>query len=130
MIQLLYRLLFMIRNSDHIPPLPSVYRSAYNVHDVSKKEWDVMIKMGARDPHGIRVVMRRHNIDSVEKLYDILEFYKAQRRPLARLQRALTRLSGGYKKDPHADEIRKYVVRKNVDTLSQRIKRYHETEIK
>lgn len=132
MLYKLYVLLLQIRNADRIPKIPRMWRSEYARDGVSQKEWDILVKMGARDPNGIRIAMKRYGASSEKELYEMIEFYKPQLRPYARLIGALKRFVGGYGSDPNAPLIRQLVTpdRQNKAQLEikNRIKHYKETK--
>lgn len=81
--------------------------SKYDVDDVSRDEWRVLDRIGARDPAGIKRAMKRYKVDNIPDLVALLEHHKPKRKPLHRLKIALGRVVGGYRYDPHKDEMRR-----------------------
>ena len=96
--------LLRIKNYDKIPKLPGgMYASAYD--HISPDESRVLAKFGARDPAGIKVMMRRKGVQTLEELVAILEIEQPKRHVLHRIWLGLGRLVGGYEYQPHAKEL-------------------------
>lgn len=108
MIKKLLKTIYFLTNRDKIPRLPSrMYANHFDDTDATQDDWRVLARLGARDPQGIKVAMRRHGVSSPTELAKQLEHYQAQRRVGERWRRALIRLSGGKEVDPHHEEIKR-----------------------
>lgn len=104
MIRKLWQALAAIRNADRIPKLPrDMLASKYETID--KAERRVLARLGARDPAGIKVALRRYGVSSIPELMQLLEHQKPRRNIGKRIRQALGRLVGGYDHDPHREEI-------------------------
>jgi hypothetical protein len=94
----------MIINRDRIPPLPrGMLATRYD--DIPADERRVLARMGARDPIGVRLAMKRHKAESIDDLVSKLEHYEAERRTKERINNAIGRLVGGTPYPPHQKEI-------------------------
>ncbi|PJF20361.1 MAG: hypothetical protein CUN56_16560, partial [Phototrophicales bacterium] len=103
----IYRLLWFISNRDYIPKLPrGMLASKYDETQVTRDEWRVLDRTGARDPAGIKRAMKRYKVDNIDDLVALLEHHQPKRKPFHRLKRALGRLVGEYNYDPHAREVK------------------------
>jgi hypothetical protein len=113
-----------IRNYDRIPKLPRGML-ATNYEKIARPERGVLARLGARDPIGVKVAMRRHGVETIEELTAILEHQQPRRRVGERLWLALGRIIGGKPYDPNAREIRA-LARHKIDprqaAIEQRIK--------
>ena len=104
----LYRLLYFISNRDYIPKLPrGMLARKYDERDVTRDEWRVLDRIGARDPDGIKRAMKKYKVDNIPDLVAVLEHHQPQRKPGQRLKNALGRVVGGYSYDPHAKEVKR-----------------------
>lgn len=79
----------------------------YNEMDLTRDEWRVLDRIGARDPAGIKRAMKKHGVDNIPDLIAKLEHYQPRRRFWERLDNAIGRVVGGTKHDPHAQEIKR-----------------------
>lgn len=79
----------------------------YDEADVTKEQWRVLDRIGARDPAGIKLAMKRHGVDDIESLVALLEHHKPQRRVKQRIMNSIARFTEGTKRDPHAEEIKR-----------------------
>jgi len=80
--------------------------SNYDEMEVSRDEWRVLDRIGARDPAGIKRAMKRYKVDNIQDLIAVLEHHKPRRRFWERVNTAIGRVVGGYKHDPHAQEVK------------------------
>jgi len=78
----------------------------YDSDNVTRDEWRVLDRIGARDPAGIKRAMKRYKVDNIPDLVAVLEHHQPKRKSLHRLKRALGRLVGDYNYDPHAREVK------------------------
>lgn len=107
MLYKIYRLLWFISNRDYIPKLPrGMLAAKYETEDVSRDEWRVLDRIGARDPAGIKRAMKKYKVDNINDLVALLEHQKPKHKPFYRLKQALGRLVGEYNYDPHAREVK------------------------
>jgi len=79
----------------------------YDADNVSRDEWRVLDRIGARDPAGIKRAMKRYKVDNINDLVAVLEHHQPKRKSMHRLKKALGRLVGEYNYDPHAKEIKR-----------------------
>lgn len=108
MLSKFYRLLWFIHNREYIPKLPrGMLASKYDEMDLTRDEWRVLDRIGARDPAGIKRAMKQHKVDNIQDLIAVLEHHKPRRRIRERLNTAIGRVVGGYKYDPHADDVKR-----------------------
>lgn len=104
MLKKLWLTIASIRNYDRIPKLPrGMLATKYT--KLTQKEREVLARLGARDPVGIKVAMRRYKVKSIDELMTLLEHQQPKRRVGERWWLALGRLMGGYGYDPHASAI-------------------------
>lgn len=126
MIRKLWYALASIRNYDRIPKLPrGMLATEYDPADLARPEREILARLGARDPRGIQIAMRRYDVKTLEELRAVLEHQRPRRRIWHRLLMALARLAGGHTREVHADEIRKLARRKpnsQAAIVEQRIK--------
>lgn len=73
--------------------------------ELPKPESRVIARLGARDPTGVKLAMKRHKAKDIPELVGMLEHYEAQRRTKERIENALGRLVGGVPYPPHQREI-------------------------
>jgi hypothetical protein len=78
----------------------------YDSESVTRDEWRVLDRVGARDPAGIKRAMKKHKVDNIPDLVALLEHHQPERKPFYRLKQALGRLVGEYNYDPHAREVK------------------------
>lgn len=81
--------------------------SKYDVENVSRDEWRVLDRIGARDPAGIKRAMKKYKVDNIPDLVAVLEHHKPKHRFKQRLDTAIGRVVGGSKNDPHAKEVKR-----------------------
>lgn len=79
----------------------------YDESNVTRDEWRVLDRIGARDPAGIKRAMKRYKVDNINDLVAVLEHQQPKRKPFYRLKQALGRLVGDYNYDPHAREVKR-----------------------
>lgn len=116
-----------IFNRKRIPPLPrGMFAAEYE--DINSPERGVMARMGARDPIGVHLAMKRAGVDTPEELAALLKHYQPQRHMIERIKTGIGRLLGGLDYDPHAEDIRRidsaYFKRKarGMKEIDQRVK--------
>jgi len=100
------RALIRIRNYERIPKLPrGMLASKYQAidHDESR----VLARMGARDPRGVRVAMRRAGVEDVDLLVAGMDHHKARRRVRRRISSMIGRWLRATDYHPHQSEILK-----------------------
>lgn len=129
MIRNLWRTLAAIRNADRIPKLPRGMLATHYEH-LTRQDREVLARLGARDPIGIKVAMKRYKVTSVEELLKLLEHQQPRRKIFYRIRQAVGRLLGGYANDPHREAIlrdeRARRAAKNIE-LEQRVKSVSDT---
>lgn len=82
--------------------------SRYEEMDVTRDQWRVLDRIGARDPAGIKRAMKKYQVDTMEELIALLEHHKPQRKVKQRFINALGRLvPGSYPHDPHEKEVKR-----------------------
>jgi hypothetical protein len=103
----LYKFLYafvMLFNRDYIPRLPrGMLAIKYN--QFTDQERRVAARMGARDPIGVKVALRRAGVDSADDLVKQLDHYTPEREVRRRLSVGIGRVMGGHDHDPHAADI-------------------------
>lgn len=99
-----YKAFVYICNRDRIPKLPRGMLAA-KYETIARPEGRVLARLGARDPLGIKVAMKRHKVETIEELVEKLEHYQPRRNIRQRILMALGRALGGYPHDPHRAEI-------------------------
>jgi len=77
----------------------------YDESTVSRDEWRVLDRIGARDPAGIKRAMRKYDVDTMDELVKLLKHHKPVRKPGERLKKAVGRMFGDYWHDPHKKEF-------------------------
>jgi len=124
--------IYWFKNKDYIAKTPSMYKTGYDVEQVTEEEWRVMRRLGARDPRGITRAMKKYNVDTIPELIEMLDHFEPQRRPLERLRLALARMIGGINYNPHKkameQSFRNHRNAKQVAEIKQRMnmaKRYY-----
>lgn len=104
MIRLLIRHLWMIRTYDRIPKLPrGMLSSRYD--SVSHDERRVMARLGARDPRGVQVRLRRAGVETVDELVSQLDHYQPKRRFRQRVLDGIGRLTNALPYHPYKVQI-------------------------
>lgn len=104
----LKKLLWDIAIRDRIPKLPKrMLANQFEVNDANEEQWRVLSRLGARDPAGVKVAMKRAGVDNVYDLIAMLEHQEAQRQTRERWESALNRFVGGKPYDPHEAEIKR-----------------------
>ncbi len=130
MLRNLWFALLAIRNRDRIPKLPrGMLATHYEAGSLTRKEREIMARLGTRDRQGIKAAMKRHKVKTPDALLELLEHQKPRRRFLYRLKMALGRLAGGYSKPPHIKEIKAVFQPRNreiEDRLKQIVRSYDE----
>jgi hypothetical protein len=105
MITKLYRALYKILPKQKIPKLPrGMYSAEYS--SLTTDERRVLARLGARDPRGIKLAMKRAGVDNIEALIALLEHQKPRRDFEGRLERFLCALEGSEPRHPHQRAIR------------------------
>lgn len=118
-----WRVIGRFFNRDYIPPLPRMYSTDFAPDELTDDERRALARLGARDPRGLRLAMKRHGVDTLPDLIAVLEHHQPKRRIWHRLTFALGRLSGGVPYDPHAESITRLNKRKVDDIIArQRIR--------
>lgn len=79
----------------------------YDESNVTRDEWRVLDRIGARDPAGIKRAMKRYKVDNINDLVAVLEHHQPRRKMGQRLYNAIGRVIGGTSYDPHAREVKK-----------------------
>ena len=123
MIAAIVKALWRIRNYDRIPKLPRGMLATKYEH-IPADGRRVMARLGARDPRGVAIAMRRAGVESVDDLIEQLEHFRPQHRFRARLSRAIGRVLGAYDHPPHRAELIQDAIaarraRKNVEVLER-----------
>jgi hypothetical protein len=104
MIGAIIQFLWRIANRDKIPKLPrGMLAGHYDA--ITEDERRVIARMGARDPLGVRVAMKRARAGDVDELVDQLEHYKPRREILRRIDRMITRALYATDYHPHRIDI-------------------------
>lgn len=96
----------MIFNRYRIPPLPhGMLASHYESEDMTPEERRVLARLGARDPTGIKLAMRRAGVKTVDELVKHLEHYQPKRNAGDRIVSGLGKAWGGTRYHPHQKAI-------------------------
>ncbi|MCL4251788.1 MAG: hypothetical protein KJ065_26925 [Anaerolineae bacterium] len=104
MIRALCSVLLRILPYQRIPPLPRGLLSArFDVLDDDSRR--VLARLGARDPRGVRLVMRRHGAKTVNELVQILEHHRPRREFRRRWNAWINHLQGSTNYHPHRRAI-------------------------
>jgi hypothetical protein len=104
MIRAIIRALTRIRNYERIPRLPrGMLASHYD--GIAPEERRVIARMGARDPRGVRVAMRRARAQDVDMLVSGLQHHRARRRVRRRIDLMIGRWLRATEYPPHRREI-------------------------
>ncbi len=97
----------MILNRDRIPKLPrGMLAAAYTADELTPEIRRVLARIGARDPQGVQVAMRRAGAETLEELMTHLEHFKPERDVSNRFTLGIGRMIGGLDHDPHAEDLR------------------------
>lgn len=103
----------------------------YQESDVTREQWRVLHRIGARDPAGIKRAMKRYKVDNIPDLVALLEHHQPRHRFAIRLENAIGRVLGGHKRDPHADDVkrafRKSFKDQEVIIIKERIQKARQT---
>lgn len=92
----------MIFNRNRIPPLPrGMLASRYDPLEMTAEERRVLARLGARDPMGIKLAMKRANVTTINELVAHLEHHQPKRNAEDRLLRSLGKARGGTPYHPH-----------------------------
>lgn len=104
MIAKLWRALALITTRNRIPKLPrGMLATEYK--EIARPEGRVLARLGARDPTGVKLVMRRYKAATIDELVAQLKHYEVHRNFKRRLRIALGRIVGGSETDPHRADI-------------------------
>jgi hypothetical protein len=104
MIAKLWRALALITNRNRIPKLPrGMLATAYK--EIARPEGRVLARLGARDPTGVKLAMRRYKAATIDELVAQLKHYEVRRNIGRRLRIAVGRVVGGSETDPHRADI-------------------------
>lgn len=98
------RYLTTIRNRDRIPKLPRAMLAA-DYDSLDRDARRVLARVGARDPAGIKLAMKRRGARTVDDLIEQLEHQRPRRAILRRIMDGLGRISRGVDHVPHQAEI-------------------------
>jgi len=107
-----------------------MYAIEYDERNVTRDEWRVLDRIGARDPAGIKRAMRKYNVETLDELVKLLKHHQPERKPGQRLKKALGRMFGDYWYDPHKKEFHrafKYSRNAEEQIIRQRIKKARQT---
>lgn len=121
MIKKILRKLWRLTPWDKLPRAPRMFATEYDRAD--KAEARVMARLGIRSPSGLRVAMKRYNVETIDELVAELEHHQPRRRLAHRIKLMLARASGGTRGHPHAGEIYRAVKRRRgADLVDERVK--------
>lgn len=99
----------MILNRDRIPKLPrGMLAAKYTADEMTPEIRRVLARIGARDPRGVQVAMKRAGVETLEDLVAHLEHFKAERDVSNRFSLGIGRMIGGLDHDPHAEDLRRF----------------------
>jgi hypothetical protein len=101
-----WRVIGRFFNYDFIPRLPHIYAVEFDPAELTDDERRALARLGARDPRGLRLAMKRYGVDNLPDLIAVLEHHQPKRRIWHRLAMGLGRLSGGVPYDPHGEEMK------------------------
>jgi hypothetical protein len=100
----LYSVLYRLLPKQRIPKLPGrMYSSEF--HTFTSDERRVLARLGARDPKGIRLALKRHNVETVDELVRLLDHQRPQREFRRRWAALMGRTFDTTEHQPHAREI-------------------------
>lgn len=112
----------MILNRNRIPPLPrGMLAAEYTADEMTPEVRRVLARIGARDPQGVKVAMRRAGAETLEELVQQLEHFKPERNAGDRFSLGIGRVLGGFDHDPHAEELRRWQHRREKSTQQKEI---------
>lgn len=118
----------MILNRERIPKLPRGMLAAdYTADEMTPEVRRVLARIGARDPQGVKVAMRRAGVGTLEELVEQLNHFKPERHVKDRFHHGLGRMFGGLEHDPHAEDLKRMQRRRPKSSqqkeIEQRVKR-------
>lgn len=94
MLYKIIRALWRIKNYDRIPRLPRGMLAG-RYESISPEQRRVLARLGARDPAGVQVRLKRAGVETVEELVAQLEHQRPARRLRRRIRLMLGRWVGG-----------------------------------
>jgi hypothetical protein len=105
MIRLLYSVLLRVLPRQRIPKLPRGMLSA-DYPTMTHDDARVLARLGARDPRGIKVAMKRHNVSSIDELVKLLKHHEIDRQFRQRLNALICHMTRSHNFDPTAPMMR------------------------
>lgn len=122
MFRKIWKAFFMLTNRDRIPKLPrGMLATAYTADEMTPEIRRVLARIGARDPQGVKVAMKRAGAETLEELVQSLEHYRPERHAVNRFRLGLGRLIGGYDHDPHEEDIKRLMNRREKSSQQKEI---------
>lgn len=97
--KVIYELL-RLRMWERIPKLPRGMLSA-RYEQIGREDRRVIARLGARDPRGVEVVLKRTKAADVNELVSRLDHFTPRRRVMRRLNKMIDRLTYGTRSHPH-----------------------------
>ncbi|MBK8028192.1 MAG: hypothetical protein IPK17_01515 [Chloroflexi bacterium] len=105
MIRKLHSILWRVLPRQRIPKLPRGLLSGEYAR-LSPDEARVLARLGARDPRGIAVAMKRYKVDSIDELVKLLKHHEVDRQFRQRLSALICRMTNSHNFDPNAPQMR------------------------
>lgn len=96
--------LLRLRLWERIPTLPRGMLSA-RYDSISTDERRVLARLGARDPRGINLALKRAGAADVDELVSGLEHFAPRRHVIRRINLMIDRVTMGSRRHPHGREL-------------------------
>lgn len=121
--KIIYELL-RLRMWERIPKLPRGMLSA-RYEQLGRDDRRVIARLGARDPRGVSVALKRAKAADVNELVSRLDHFTPRRRIMRRLNKMIDRLTYGTRAHPHGRQLmldRRAARRSNDVEIMRRVK--------
>lgn len=100
MISKFLKMLFYRRRKERLARIPRILANPYKHTDLTDDVARVMRRTRVRDLDGVKLLMKRHHVSTVDDLIDHLQPEYTPVKPMKRLRRWLIRLMGYYPSEP------------------------------
>jgi uncharacterized protein (DUF111 family) len=107
MIRKLLNIFFFLNAKRKIKHLPyGILATKYHAIDLTPDIEKIMCRYGIRDVSAVNIVMKKHRVNSIIELIEILEHEQIKRNVIRRIELSILRVVGGSKTNPNRDAIR------------------------
>jgi hypothetical protein len=100
LIRKFHKMLFKVKTKQRLPRIPRMYANKYQRPAVSFDEARVFARVGARSPEGVRLVMKKFRLKSVNELIARLPHRAYRPNSRSRFRRWLQHVLGLYDYEP------------------------------